>query len=221
VDPGQILARLETGDPFLVGRKYGAGQVILSATTLDADWNSFPLKPVYIPLLQRLVLGVASGGEPSRNLSVGSVLTAALPPSFAGRRVDVGLPDGGAARVEAVARDGKAWIEFKGTRKPGVYSVMAPGIEAQHFAVNASRVESDLSRLNRSELEGLERETGVRVVHSAEGFRKLQRERRLGREIWRPLLFGVLALLVGELFFQQRISGIRGFVRGVERGRQR
>ncbi len=217
-DPGKVLARLETGDPFLVGRNHGAGRVIMAATTLDADWNSFPLRPVYIPLLQRLVLGLASGGEPPRNLKVGATLTSFLPAKDAGRRFDIGLPEGGTAVVEAVARDGKAVLEFRGTRKPGFYTVSGPGLEPQHFAVNASRAESDLTRLSAGELEAFSRENGVRVFENAAAFRKLQRERRVGREIWRPILLGVLALLFGELWFQQRVTGSRVSVRGMEKG---
>ncbi len=215
-DPGKVLARLETGDSFLVGRAYGAGRVIMAATTLDADWNSFPLRPVYIPLLQRLVLGLASGGEPPRNLKVGANLTAFLPASDAGRRVEIGLPEGGTAVVEAVARDGKAVLEFKGTRKSGFYTVSAPGVEPQHFAVNASRAESDLVKLSAGELQAFSRENGVRVLQSAAEFRRLQRENRFGWEIWRPILFGVLALLFGELLFQQRVSVGRGPGRAME-----
>src|SRR5262249_21359097 len=54
-----VLARLDTGDPFLVEKPYGEGRVIQCAIPCDADWSNLPMRPFYLPLMQQLVTYLA------------------------------------------------------------------------------------------------------------------------------------------------------------------
>ncbi|MDQ3622341.1 MAG: VWA domain-containing protein, partial [Verrucomicrobiota bacterium] len=73
------LARLENGDPFLAEKRFGEGRVILCSTAVDGDWSNLPMRPFYLPLLQRLSVYLASTVYPPRNLEVGKPLVAFLP----------------------------------------------------------------------------------------------------------------------------------------------
>ncbi len=44
-DGALVLARLETGDPLIVQRHFGAGVVVQVATACDADWSRSPCSP--------------------------------------------------------------------------------------------------------------------------------------------------------------------------------
>jgi hypothetical protein len=89
-----VLARLESGDPFLVEKPFGEGRVIVCSTAIDADWSNLPLRPFYLPLLQRLSVYLASTVFPPRNLDVGRPIIAFLPGADAGKKASITGPDG-------------------------------------------------------------------------------------------------------------------------------
>ena len=47
---------------------------------------------------------------------------------------------------------------------------------------------------------------GGRVVNSLEEYNALDDERRFGQEIWKPLLWALLAFLFLEIFYQQWLT---------------
>ena len=71
------IERLD-GDTFLAEKPFGEGRVISCAVPCDADWSNLPLRPFYLPLMQRLCVYLASTVFPSRNLDVGKPIVALL-----------------------------------------------------------------------------------------------------------------------------------------------
>jgi hypothetical protein len=53
------------------------------------------------------------------------------------------------------------------------------------------------------ELADAANELGATLARSWSDYRSLDRKRRFGQEIWKPLLWGVLALVAAELILQQ------------------
>ncbi len=78
-----VIASLDTGDPLLVQKRVGDGLVIQAATACDADWSDLPMRPVYVPLMQQLVITMASQVSPPRNVLTGQPLVALLPGTVA------------------------------------------------------------------------------------------------------------------------------------------
>ncbi len=204
--PSRTIARLETGAPFLVEKAFGTGRVVAACTALDADWGNLPMRPFYVPLLQRLTVDLASGVETERNLEVGQRLVALLPAGAAEKKVRIGTPGGGSLELTAQRRGGRAMVEYGGTQRPGLYTVEAPDGGKTHFVVNAARRESDLQRLASREIERFGGENHVAVVRDGTQYQDLERQRRFGRELWQPILVAVLVLLLGELWLQQRFT---------------
>jgi uncharacterized membrane protein len=201
-----VLARLDNGDPFLVEKKFGEGRVLQCATACDADWNNLPLRPFYVPLTQRLVTYLASSVFPPRNVEIGKPLVAFLDKSLAGKRATLIDAAGAQHELPVIGKDARAVVEFTATQRPGLYKLMAPGAEPIHFVVNTTREESDLKTLGATERESVARAMGATLVRSYEEYRQLDQQRRFGQEIWRPLFWLLLALLFGELLFQQWIG---------------
>jgi hypothetical protein len=204
------LARLETGDPFLVEKQFGNGRVIACATALDADWSNLPLRPFYLPLVQRLAVYLASTIYPPRNLDVGKPLVAFLPVTDAGKKVALTDPDGSMLEVAVVKKQGRGVVEFGNTQRPGLYTLRLPAGQPLHYVVNAARRESDLQRLTDREIAELAKEHGIAVVHNGAEYRALDRTRRYGREIWKPLLWLLLGVVFLEMVVEQRFARATG-----------
>jgi len=199
----QVIARFDTGEPFLVERPFGEGRVILSSVPADAGWSNLPTQPIYLPIVQRLVTYLAASVDPPRNVSAESKLIAFLPVSQAGKNVTVTKPSGGEETV-AVRREGSRGIaEYTDTSQPGIYKMVDVEGAEHFFAVNLDRRESDIRVLDKDQMAALGADMEASVVDSWKEYKKLDKVRRTGIEFWRPLLYVVLALVFGELFYQQ------------------
>lgn len=197
-----VLARLATGDPLLVEKKFGRGRVIQCATSCDDAWSNLPARPFYLPLMQRLVTYLAASVEPSRNLATGETLVANLPKDAAGKKAAIVSPEG--KRLDVMVRDrgSHGVVEYTGTDRPGVYTLEANN-ESTPFVVNTNRNESVLTRLDEDELKALAETMDATLVTSATEYTELDSTRRYGRDIWREVFWMLLILMFGELLIQQ------------------
>ncbi len=204
-----VAAHLDTGDPFLVEKQFGKGRVIQCCTACDDDWSNLPARPAYLPLMQQLVTYLASTVYPPRNVNVGEQLAALLRPESADKTATITDPDGKRHEIKAVLKEDHCLVEFADTELPGLYALETPDNETIHFVVNTSRAESDLKLLDEKEFADLAEVMQAKAVSSAEQYLQLDKQRRFGREIWKPLLAAVLVLLFLEVLLQQRFAMVR------------
>jgi hypothetical protein len=207
-----VLARLDTGDPFLAERRVGEGRVIACATACDSDWSNLPARPFYLPLTQRLAVYLASNVYPPRNLEIGQQLLSFLPVQTSGKTAQLTGPDGVALDVPIVKKGERGVVEFGPVRVPGLYTLKAPGELPVHYVFNADRKESDLTRLTEGEINDLAKAQGVPVVRSAADYKSLEAKQRYGTELWKWALLALLAFLFLELLLQQFFARSRGTV---------
>ena len=103
-------------------------------------------------------------------------------------------------------------LEFTATREPGVYTLTEPDGSRVHFVAENDGAESDLTLMSDEDTSRVAQGMGAGIARSVGEFREMDRDRRFGREVWKPLLWVVLLALFGELFFQQWISRRRATV---------
>jgi hypothetical protein len=155
-DPGLdrgVIAELGGGAPFLLERRTGRGIALLLTTTLDRDWTDLPIRPGYLPFVQRSVRHLAGrlGEGAARRVLVGQGVD--LEVSAGMRRLLVVDPGGRETAFAAGDLAGKSKVRFDRTDAPGWYRVFAempdhggmPEIAALAFAVETDPAESDLS----------------------------------------------------------------------------
>lgn len=199
----EILARLNTGDPFLVEKSYGQGRVMLCATACDGDWANLPVRPWYLPLMQQLTSYVASSVEPPRNVRVGQPLIAHLDKDRAGRAATITDPSNRSHPVAIAEQGARAEAAFRRTQQLGLYTLAVEGDKPVHFVVSAPREESDLKQLTRDEIDALAEAMNADVVTAWQDYAALEKTRRHGHEIWHWFFWAVLALCFAELGLQQ------------------
>ena len=204
-----VLARLDTGDPLLLERRFGQGDVIQLATTCDADWNDLPLRPFYVPLMQQLVTTMASGLMPPRNIATGDQAVVILSGTEPGSTLSMLTPDGSRRTLQTVTEGNAELARFDRTQRPGIYAMSLPSTETIHFVAETSRSESDPATLNETSLKSLSESLGSTMVKTSDEYLQQDQLRRHGQEIWRYVLIGFLSLMVLELVLQQRFSRVR------------
>ena len=202
-ESASTFASLDNGDPFLAGKNYGKGRVILCSTAADSDWSNIPMRPFYLPLMQQLTTWLASGVHPPRNINVGENLTVIRPPAEAGQAATLTDPLGKTHQLPLKAVGGRSVAHFEETLAPGIYLVKLPDDSINHYVVNTARTESNLERLSDSEIRNLARDMDAALVSDFEEYRQTDQSRRFGQEIWVLLLWVVLIAAFGELFLIQ------------------
>jgi hypothetical protein len=193
-------------------------QVIFCATSADDTWNNLPARPCYLPLMQQLVLHLASRSEPQTTLEIGQPLAWLLPQSSGAQAPGSGGaatkpavltdPAGQAHELNPRLTDNGAVFEYGQTFLAGTYTLDSAPADGKtiQYAVNTLVRESDPALLSRADLESLAKESGARILDSAGQYETIDRKRRFGFEFWKPLLALVLGLVFLELILEQRFA---------------
>lgn len=228
-----VLARLDNGDPLLLEKRYGDGLVLQFTTACDAEWSDLPQRPVFVPLMQQVITGMATGVEPPRNIAAGepavAVVTVEVAVTGDGSEATTQSPDGSAATAATAALLTTTVVTPDGTReavpvvqegsqqlarylqtlRPGLYTMTLPDGEDAHFISGTDPAESALRLMDQQNCELLADRLQATLLRSGQEWRDRDQLRRFGREIWKYLLVGLLVLLLLELILQQRFAGVR------------
>ncbi len=119
-EPPVVLARLQTGAPYIVAGQFGRGQVMLLTAPLDAEWCSLPAKPDYVPFVHELLFQLASQRS-NRNVAVGESLLAAAPNKIDPIDLVFEGPDGEPHNPQFNEDETPKRLTLSDTTLPGVY----------------------------------------------------------------------------------------------------
>ncbi len=225
-----VIVSLDNGEPVLAERKYGRGSVFQFACSLNARVTNLTSRPVFVPLIQQLVLTSTISNLRTRIVASGQVFSVRTfgaqspdPLVSSARQIEptksttptrsgvVVTPSGLRQEVELNHTSSGDLIQFTNSRVPGVYrwelntnDPAAPLIE--HFVATSSASESELATLSTSQMEKNAAALGSTIVHSVESFLAAERERRTGKEIWMYAFVLILVLMFAELLLQQQVG---------------
>lgn len=152
----QTLLRLTSGEPLLLETRPGKGRAFLYLSSLDLEWNDFPLRPFFAPFLLESAryLSGRDREAPADSFRVGDTLLFDVAGSV---RIDA--PSGGRHFIEG--RGGR--ILFSETGLPGHYRLTDASGRERLFAVNLDPAESTPVRLSDERLDRIF--AGNPVVH--------------------------------------------------------
>ena len=211
-----IAARLNTGDPLVISRRYHRGRVVLMTTPIDADWSTLPAKSDYVPFLHELVFHLAGGGT-SRNVDVGAPLLLPVSPDFPAEDYIFTGPGDRQFPALLVGRGGlRPTLQLTDTRLAGVYELRRRSAEedgaatgrVEHFVVNGDPGESDLTALSSADETRLTEDERMSFVETVEELRTGMFRDESKSEFWYVLLLLFLGILVGEVILTRRL--VRG-----------
>ncbi len=204
----RVLAAVEgTGEPLLIERRYGEGRVLLWTSSLDNAWTRLPESPgTLIPLLHELLRHGSRRPSPPRNLALGQPLVAEL--AEFPKEPRLARPDGSRRPIlgEPAERGGGRWElpAVEGLDRVGLYQVETEAGTPQPFAVGFDVEEGDLRRLGSGELEGLH--PNLTLFRGDTGGDEGNAGVGSEGELWRPLMWLCVALLVAETLWSAWIG---------------
>jgi aerotolerance regulator-like protein/VWA domain-containing protein len=150
----EVILAFKNDDPALAYGRYGAGNVMMFASTCDADWNTLPKIAVpYLVLMHESIKMMVSSRQDSRDIAVGTSAVMRVSAPTAVRAITMArVPDGKAEKVELTRLDARSSIlQLPAVTEPGVYRVTverAGGAkDEKFFAANLDTTESNMTRL--------------------------------------------------------------------------
>lgn len=196
----KVAVGFDNGDPAVIEGPRHRGTVIQVATSADSGWTNWPAHPSYPPVMERIVLEAAAGRLTERNVQVGQPLDQSLPARGVAAAVNVLTPDKRTLATRLRAEGSVSQLHFEETEISGPYQVKIgpPLAQESLFAVNPNPSESDPLKLDRA---------GLAAAVPGWNFAYLTNWKELANnagavsrrgELHRPLLYGVLVLLLLE-----------------------
>jgi hypothetical protein len=216
------LLGMTNGDPIVVTARRGRGQVVQFAVPCDTLWTNLPMRMVYLPMMQQLVLDLA-GSRKQTTIDVGdgfSVPTGELstllpfgaePDERNAPTFTIEAPGGSEVATEPTSEASPQLLVAKAD-VPGAYRIRQttplkeekPIVTSTLRVVEVPAIESQLRDADPTRLAAAAELVEANIYTDLQSLQSDDRTRRYGREIWRWLLIGLLVLMVGELFLQQR-----------------
>ena len=200
-----VLARMGGGDPFLLVKPFGRGQVLMITTSATTDWTTFPIRNLFLPLMMRIV-HLASrdqglrqnllAGQPFEMDFYGDIKEEAI--------VEVTGPLGptgetASEQPKTVLSEGHNALKFEKTWNLGYYAFRLPqrDLPPGVFATNPDGAESELAETAD---EKLRTDLGAKEVHVAASLADLvsRFQDTARREMWQYFLMACLVLAVCE-----------------------
>lgn len=204
----KVLSRLSNGQPFLVEKEVGsqarAGRVLLFCTTANDAWTNLPTRNFYLSMLHQMVYYLAQTRSRAANYIAGSK---AVFPSAAGQPplVQVTNPRNTITRAEIIEGTNEAIYSDTNITGPYDWHDVNEPSRSGVFAVNIEPSESDLTLISHDDLsENVLKDRKVYFARDAKSALAVAARLRKGFSLRNPLLFLVLAILIGECVLANR-----------------
>ena len=212
-DDVYVVAHFANGQPALLDRAVGTGQVVTMTTPVsdpaaDDPWNLLPTGPDPWPFLA-LAGGLAdyltgAGGE-QRNYLAGQTVVLRLAPKEQVTSFALEMPAASAVRQSLAP--GQTDLSITSTDALGNYRVRAGGRQARldrGFSVNAPAENSRLARADFAAIESVLGKDRVRLARTREEIEVRVGLGRVGRELFPALILVLVVVLAAEQLLANR-----------------
>ncbi|MFZ5829586.1 MAG: hypothetical protein ACOY3P_05840, partial [Planctomycetota bacterium] len=198
----EVLARLRTGAPLVIERRYGEGRVIAFLTTAGPAWNNWARNPSFVVMIQDLQAYLAQRTAEDAGRPVGMPLEVAFdgsqyqpavrffaPDDQTGAPVDGALAGSGQMVASYLSTDRAGYYQYRLTRNDGTP-------ETGRFALNVDSAEGDLAIIDNRELAS--KLPGIDFVYEQATAVQYAATDLAGVNLGPALLYALLGLLLVE-----------------------
>ena len=206
---GEVLMRLENGDPFLSAFFPEKGRVYLFTVPLDPGMTNFPRHPLFVPVMVRMAL--LSKTRQQLYWYTGQSEPVEIAGDSLSSRTIYKLKKAGSnfEVIPEVKNTGPTVLLFprEQVREAGIYTVERNGLPVSRCAFNFNRAESDPSLLAKQEITSILSKDRIRYFallrDNTTPVSKQVMELRQGQPLWK------LFILIALIFIATEIAIIR------------
>jgi hypothetical protein len=214
-----VVMKFSDDSPAVVERAWGQGRVIQFASTASTRWNDLPVHPgVYVPLIYRCLGAIVGRQDEGLNIRAGEKFIYHPGMEMLGKTATISRPGDAAGDVAgdvATAAHESRQIEMDrqlptltddDTDIAGVYDIDLPDAPPTKFAVQSDSRESQLEDLSDAQKQSLAQVSNVIEWTPETSLDQTLVNRRLGTELWLPLMYIVFTLAGCEMILASWFS---------------
>ncbi len=199
---GRDIISLVDGTSFLSEYKIGKGKVFLLNTAPALSWTNFPLKSIFVPLINKSVFYLASKDKIESTHLVNSsinidVSNQSLP------QIKIDKPNKSEEYINLNEQNNPNYVAYDNTNIPGNYLVYSGSKIIDDFAINTNPLESVTKYLADDEfkeyLDKIDFKGHYIEVSKHDDPAKIIMQSRFGSELWKYFLFIALLLALIEM----------------------
>lgn len=75
-EDAKVIMTFDNGEPALIEKNIGQGKVLVFGSTLDVEWNNFPLQAVYLPFVQETLQYLSQTPDKKSSYRIGDFIDA-------------------------------------------------------------------------------------------------------------------------------------------------
>lgn len=194
----------ETGAPALVERRIGQGRVMMMTTGVDGiAWNDLPSPDnwLFVVFVDQLTQYLAWQGSGTFNHIVGDEVSVPVDRNRKMTKAILRLPDLKQRVVDVPEKS--SVIQLRDLNSVGSYTLDSTDAAAKYnlgFSMNLPAAESDLKRLEKSDLDGLLGEQRYSVSENLQDLQRKADTGRLGQEMYSMVVAFLVLVFALEQF---------------------
>ncbi|MBT8379506.1 MAG: BatA domain-containing protein [Ignavibacteria bacterium] len=199
---GKSIIKLIDGSSFLSEYSTNGGKIFLFNSSADLAWNDFPLKSIFAPLLNKIVLYISS------NKSVNEE-------QFAGEKINVNVSNRTLPQIKILRPDSKEdlvnmneiissnFLTYNSTELVGNYKFFSGEKLLNSVCVNTDPLESVVEYLSENDfvnyLKGIKFKGTFLMIDNDENPVQQILQARFGSELWRYFLIAAIFIALIEM----------------------
>ncbi|MBN2011076.1 BatA domain-containing protein [candidate division KSB1 bacterium] len=196
----QVIVELSNHIPFLIESRAERGHVQFFNTTMNGDWSDFPIKGVFVPMINRSVLYLSGSTERmDRDRLIQNTLAVSMANSTDVTDLVIQKPDESKHKVKPEINDSQYQVSFGETDETGFYQLYSGDDRIDMWAVNFEPTESEYQPIETDKLVQLIGEDRAVVLNDKQLIAEQVTTSRYGRELWKAAVLLVFVLLIGEM----------------------
>lgn len=208
----RVILNYNNGMPAVIEKEIGFGRVVLFSSTANTEWNDFPVRPSYLPLIHRIIGALLTGRNENLTIKVGDIFVYKVENDLLGKDVVIAPPKTTTNSVRGLTRvdliNSLPTIYYEETDFSGIYNVLISGETTKNirFATQFDPKESDLVRLSKEKIDLLSSDAQVVENKDISSLRQELEKNKYGIELWLPLAFLALVMAMVEAGVAQYFS---------------
>lgn len=208
----RVILNYNIGMPAVVEKEFGFGRVILFSSTANTEWNDFPVRPSYLPLIHRIIGALLTGRNENLTIKVGDIFVYKVENDLLGKDVVITPPVSTTNSIRGLTRvdliNGLPTIRYDETDYSGIYNVMISGETTKNirFAAQFDPSESDIVHLSKEKVNLISEDAKVVENRDISSLRQELEKNKYGIELWLPLALLALVMAMVEAGLAQYFS---------------
>jgi len=200
---GKKIIELNDGSDFLSEFKISRGKIILCNTSPVISWSSFPLKSIFVPLMNKGVLYLSAKDREIINYLAGDEIL--IPVSnISSPKIKILRPDSSEEYITVSDQNRSGVINYSNTNDAGNYKIFTDEKQFAASTVNINTLESETKYADDSSVKEffnkINFKGALKNIPKDKNPVSLVLQSRYGSELWKYFLMAALLIALAEMF---------------------